>query len=387
MRNQNIFYRKRLSISLLSISLMMVLLLSVITGCKKEPAYKDVVLITGADVSNVINFTVDGAGSSTAITATATGMVNQDITVAFKTDSILLKAYNTTNGTNFYALPAGTYTLSANSGIIKSGSNVSNAVSLTINSTNKLVDGRNYMVPVTIDVTKGNLGVLKSSGTAFYKINRVVTTNVADVTNGPLSDRTFPKIVTLNKFTFEFRVKVSQFASSGHISRLGYFQDTLNTSAHTFNFFRFGELSDAINQFQWINNVGKVSSKTLFATNTWYTISCVFDGSTCTMYINGVADGSFAASGQSFMFNELSLFYYGQNLAGQISELRLWSRALAPGEIQNGFCGVDPASAGLLAYWKFNEGTGNAITDYSGHGYSFSAGSNYNWVVGIKCPN
>jgi hypothetical protein len=387
MKNQNIAGRHRAVVYLTMVSMIAIAFVSVFIGCKKEPAYKDAVLITGADVTNVINFTLDGAGSSTAITATATGLVNQDITVAFKTDSTLLKAYNATNGTNFYALPAGTYTLSANSGIIKSGTNVSNAVSLIINSTDKLVDGRNYMVPVIIDVTKGNLGVLKSSGTAFYKINRVVTTSVADVTNGPTSDQIFPKMVTLNKFTFEFRVKISQFASSGHISRLGYFQDTLSTSAHTFNFFRFGELSDAINQFQWINNVGKVSSKTLFATNTWYTISCVFDGSTCTMYVNGVADGSFAAPGQSFMFNELSLFYFGQNLAGQLSELRLWSRALSPGEIQNGFCGVDPASTGLLAYWKFNEGKGNAITDYSGHGYSFSASSNYNWVAGIKCPN
>jgi len=383
MKNQNIAGKQRAMVYLTTIGIIAIAFISVVIGCKKEPAYKDVVYITGADVTNVINFTVDGAGSSTAITATASGLVSQDITVAFKTDSTLLKAYNAANGTNFYALPAGSYGLSANSGLIKSGTNVSNAISLTIKSTDKLISGRNYMVPVSIDVTKGNLGVLKSSGTAFIKINQVITTDVVNFNYGPYVSQTFPNKVTLSKFTMEFRVNVSQFASTFHISRVCDFSGGDND----FNLWRFGELSDAINQLQWINSAGKVSSKTMFATNTWYTVSCVFDGSVCTMYVNGVPDGSFATAGQTFHFNLFELGYGGQNLAGNISEFRLWSRALSPGEIQNGFCGVDPASAGLLAYWKFNEGSGSAITDYSGHGYNFSAPSNFNWVTGIKCPN
>ncbi|MDP9078892.1 MAG: DUF1735 and LamG domain-containing protein [Bacteroidota bacterium] len=386
MKSKNIINKKNASLCLSVMGLTVAVMLSIFTGCKKEPAYKDVVLITGADVTNVLNFTVEGAGSSTALTATATGIVSQDISVTFKTDTTLITAYNKTNGTNFYAPPAGSYSLSSTSAVIKTGTNVSNALALTIISTSKLTSGRSYMIPVSINVTKGNLAVLKSSGVAFIKLNQVITTSVFNTTNAANMGNSFPKMVNLSKFTFEFRIKIAQFGSGYHISTVGVFQDTLTTSGHTYNLFRFGELSDDINQLQWINNSGKISSATRFATNTWYTVSCVFDGSTCTMYINGVADGSFPATGITYNFNSLSLISPTQPLPGDISEVRLWSTALTPGQIQNGFCGVDPESAGLLGYWKFNEGQGTAITDYSGHGYSFTSGTD-NWDVGVKCPN
>lgn len=356
-----------------------------VISCKKAPQYKDVVVITGAESTNVINFAVDTNYSSIALTATATNLVSQDIDVSFTIDTSLLKSYNQQNQTNFFIPPSGSYALTTQKAVIKTGTNVSSAVPLQILSTAKLVQGRNYMLPVVLKVTKGNLGVLSSSGTAFIKLNQVITTDAVNFNGGPYVSQKYSNSVALNQFTFEFRVNVAQFASSFHISRVCDFQ--LSTSSNDFNLWRFGELSDAINQLQWINSAGKVSSNTLFATNTWYTISCVFDGNTCSMYVNGVLDASFAAPGQTFHFDTFELGYGGQNLAGNISEFRLWSRALSVGEIQNGLCVVDPASKGLLAYWKFNEGTGATITDYSGHGYTFTAPSNFNWVTGVKCPN
>ena len=57
--------------------------------------------------------------------------------------------------------------------------------------------------------------------------------------------------------------------------------------------------------------------------------------------------------------------------AGKISELRIWNRALSAEEINsdNHFYYVDPEHApGLASYWKFNEGNGGIIHDYSGYG-------------------
>lgn len=57
--------------------------------------------------------------------------------------------------------------------------------------------------------------------------------------------------------------------------------------------------------------------------------------------------------------------------AGKVSELRIWNRALSAEEINsdNHFYYVDPDQAeGLVCYWKFNEGNGGTIRDYSGHG-------------------
>ena len=41
---------------------------------------------------------------------------------------------------------------------------------------------------------------------------------------------------------------------------------------------------------------------------------------------------------------------------------------------------VDPASEGLVAYWKFNEGAGNVITDQTGHGNDITGSGDPTWV-------
>ena len=50
-----------------------------------------------------------------------------------------------------------------------------------------------------------------------------------------------------------------------------------------------------------------------------------------------------------------------------MSEVRIWNKALTSSEInaENHFYQVDPASAGLVAYWKFNEGQGHVVKDHT----------------------
>ena len=46
---------------------------------------------------------------------------------------------------------------------------------------------------------------------------------------------------------------------------------------------------------------------------------------------------------------------------------------------KNHFYKVDEASDGLVAYWKFNEGTGNVINDVT-NGYNVVANSTITWL-------
>ena len=57
------------------------------------------------------------------------------------------------------------------------------------------------------------------------------------------------------------------------------------------------------------------------------------------------------------------------HLSGKMSELSLWSKKLNQGDITT-YYGATPSSDanGLMGLWKFNEGTGNQLTDYSGNG-------------------
>lgn len=48
--------------------------------------------------------------------------------------------------------------------------------------------------------------------------------------------------------------------------------------------------------------------------------------------------------------------------------------------LKNHFYLVEPDSEGLVAYWKFDEGTGQTVTDYTGNGNNGMALDPISWV-------
>ena len=105
------------------------------------------------------------------------------------------------------------------------------------------------------------------------------------------------------------------------------------------------------------------------------------------VYFNGVHKGNTQYSNYRSNVNwNSSNFYVGKSydnnrwFDGEISEARVWNRVLSVEEInaKNHFYKVDAASEGLVAYWKFNEGTGNVITDVT-NGYNLVANSAITW--------
>ncbi len=70
---------------------------------------------------------------------------------------------------------------------------------------------------------------------------------------------------------------------------------------------------------------------------------------------------------------------------GMISEVRIWDRVLPASEfkVPNHFWSVDPNSDGLVAYWKFNDGTGTTdygtIKDHSPLGNDLATRFPINW--------
>jgi hypothetical protein len=91
-------------------------------------------------------------------------------------------------------------------------------------------------------------------------------------------------------------------------------------------------------------------------------------------------DGNKAAELTGNMVMQFCRLNIGQNWGGydtkqyfngRISECRVWSRALTPGEIKLNLCGADPNANGLLAYWKFNEGSGSIFHNSSAEGSKY----------------
>lgn len=99
--------------------------------------------------------------------------------------------------------------------------------------------------------------------------------------------------------------------------------------------------------------------------NTWQHVAMVFDGTSVTLYIDGVNVGNTPTPSNYTLPTSVApiiLGYngYGEIFKGQIDEVRIWNKALTQTEIQNNRnCELGPGQTNLLAYYQFNQGLDN----------------------------
>lgn len=335
---------------------------------------KSVILVTGTDANPLVTFVVEDTPASYYVTASATGKVSEDVFVTYSIDNSALEEYNQKNKTNYYMVPSSAIKGENLQDTIKSGRASSSGVKLQIVSTDDFVDGRVYVLPVTIkDVKGGTMEVLNASRTIFLRISRTISFPSLDVSNSNLySNFIFNDAlgVDLPKYTCEIRCFLTEDAPN----RIRRMCSWTGKNEEKSNMLRFGEEGQHRNSLQWVSPGGSIVSKTLFTPNRWYTVSLTFDGSRYTMYVDGVKDSELAGT-TPFKFQRFEIgmswanYPSQQLMRGRIAEVRLWNRALAPSEIKVGNCAVDPHVEGLVAYWKFNEGNGAIFRDATGHGY------------------
>lgn len=156
---------------------------------------------------------------------------------------------------------------------------------------------------------------------------------------------------------------------------------------------RFGDTTIKPDQLQLAGGGYPVTCNTVFELEKWYHVAVVFDGATISLYVNGLFDASVAAPRGPI---ELSRAYQngffvgqsrgGRRMNGDVSEVRVWTKALTPADLKNNLCYIDPTAEGLLAYWRFNEVDGKDVPDLTGHGHTAIGSSTPTFVEGVKCP-
>jgi hypothetical protein len=98
--------------------------------------------------------------------------------------------------------------------------------------------------------------------------------------------------------------------------------------------------------------------------NQWSHVAGVYDGSQLRIYINGVLMNTVTQSGSmnngSIQSAIGATHNYGEYFSGSIDEVRIWNVARTATQIQNAvYSAVPLSSAGLLAYYTFDQGTPN----------------------------
>ncbi|MDE7443913.1 MAG: DUF1735 and LamG domain-containing protein [Muribaculaceae bacterium] len=348
-----------------------------LTSCNSEGDKfdydKNLVYVTGTEIVPVVRFAIEDTPSSYALTASSTHKATSDVHVKFAVDYDALENYNKVNGTSLNPLPQANFELSTTEGVIKAGTSFSNAIDVTITSTEGLEDALVYAIPVTI--TQCNeLDILEPSKTIILQLARTLQFTALNLSNtGMYSNFIFDEPIELTNYTYE----VKFYSETWHsIARLMNFCESDESNQ---SMFRFGEGGYPVNSLQWVtpSGVSNLISNTLFDTNRWYTISVTYDGSNFTLYVDGNKDSETAGSAVNgvikFQRIELGMSWTSypgsQYFRGRIAEIRVWDRPLGSAEIKGNLCGAKSNADGLVGYWKLNEGEGHVFHDATANGH------------------
>lgn len=365
---------------------MIIVFAGLLYSCKQADEFENKIYFFDAQTSNTKVFSVYETPQKIPISVLSSEVVTRKTQAFLRVSEGLIDAYNKQNNTAYKLLPASYYELSSDTLTIDANKAASNAVYLNIL---ELPMGENYILPMELSRVDGDFELLESSSTLFMAFKPGLITPAVNISKSYLRVSRFAqeeKLKAVNQVSYEARVKVHEWSKANHkISTLMGIEETF--------LLRFGDVNIEANQLQLAGGKFPVTSKTLFGLDTWYHVAVVYNGATIKLYVNGKEDNSVdAPRGPIDLTNTWSNgFHVGYSAGGRylnatISECRVWTKALTVTEINSNMCYVDPETPGLLAYWKFNEGTGREIKDYSPNNYTAIMSGTITWDEGVKCP-
>jgi hypothetical protein len=136
----------------------------------------------------------------------------------------------------------------------------------------------------------------------------------------------------------------------------------------------------------WVYSTGIVPE------NTWTHVAITLNAGTLTFYINGVASGTasvtFSQDAQPMNIGrQQPTFCACNHFNGTMDELRLWNVVRTPAQMLTNMNNTIPTnSAGLVAYYKFDEGTGTSTADATSNGNNGTLVNTPTWQVPSTSP-
>ncbi len=357
---------------------------------ENEQHYDNKLFISASNFTKEILFKAGDTNVEAGISVAIAKPEKHDIMVTMAPAPELLSTYKMAYyDENAILLPEEHYSMPETTTSIKSGSVVSPEVFIEFINTGKLDLKTTYVLPVTIKSVEG-IGILQSAKTYYYVFRGASLINVVCNMSRNRAYPDFnndPKFNNLTEQTMEILFKATSFPNE--------LNTLMGIEGHYL--LRIGDAGVPSNQLQVATSGGNCTSADLqFESDKWYHLAVTFNRGTIKVYVNGVEKLSASVSQPSVNLgarhtNEEDgsrCFWVGYSYAsdryfdGVVSEARIWNRVLTAEEIQstNHFYTVEPGSEGLIAYWKFNEGSGTVVKDYSVSGYDLTIENEPDWV-------
>lgn len=362
---------------------------------------------------------------------------SQDVRVNVEVEPSLVDVYNARHNTSWRMLDSRYYTLSADKMTIPAGKTISDQLTLKLEDLDGSTGGEElpidetYLVPITISHVEGGVSTLRSSATAYYLVKRSsAITSAASLRdnwiNFPTLDKASEGSMLFNNLTavtYEAIIRVDDFSKHSEISTI--------MGVENYLLLRIGDASFPRQQLQFDGSgdsaqtpgFGKFPKKDeakLLNAGEWYHIAATYSYATreICLYVNGklqskgsdlgnAASTPFNLAGRAFYdlylqdpetykdykdWGNFRQFFLGKSyddsrqLNGDITEVRVWNVARNEQEIWDNMYDVDPQTPGLIGYWKFDEGAGNVIKDWTGNGNDAVAEKDLEWPEGIEVP-
>lgn len=247
-------------------------------------------------------------------------------------------------------------------------------------------------VPITVNVNSNpspTAPAITASGPTTFCNGGSVTLNSNVGTNNALNfARTSSQYITVPHSasinlgaTFTIEAWVNYSGTNATIIDKGDYDflwllnhDPLNSGLNTLKMGYYTK-----NTGMWLYSTGTVPQ------NTWTHVAITLNAGSLTFFINGEAAGTIAVT---FSQDDLPMsigrptycncFYFN----GTMDELRLWNMVRTPAQMLTNMNNTIPTnSAGLVAYYKFDEGSGTTAADATGNGNTGTLINTPTWQV------
>ena len=340
----------------------------------------------------------------------------EDVDVSLAVEPSLTASYNRSAGTDYAPLAESHWSLSAGKVTIAAGKTISEPVTLHFSGLSELETDVPYVCPLTI--TEADIVPLESSRTAYYIVKKSSAITCAASLKGnwlefPTLDTYGPHSIPwngLHAVTYECLVRFDSFNKHENINSV--------MGVEQYLLLRIGDAFFSRQQIQFDGSgvgFGKFplsNERKNLSAGTWYHLAATCDqatGEVC-IYVNGklqsysdtyvssqdinLAMRALFDSGdaQYQTFHNAYQFFVGKSYDdtrdadADFAEVRVWSVARSRQELIDNMYAVDPATPGLIGYWKCNEESGDVVHDSSPLGNDAVAHTSLVWASDIEIP-
>ncbi|MCD8312722.1 MAG: DUF1735 and LamG domain-containing protein [Bacteroidales bacterium] len=331
----------------------------------------------------VENLTITG-DVSTTIHARIAQPLDYDVTVNIGLAPEFVDEYNAMYGTEYLVLTDDLFSYDSQA-VITAGNVMSGDITISVKD---FTADETYCIPLKITSNDGCVEITENTSRIMFVLATPLIQYVPIMDYKPVPSGGGDWGISTQEWTLEGWVWMSSFS----VNNQAIFNGTCSQGTEIY--IRFGDADVAYNKLQIKTYGSQFNSNTVFATNTWYHVAFTCGAGKVIMYINGEEDSSMDISGNDYVIENLQLCSSGSTYFranAKMAQVRLWTSALSQSLIQKNMNGSVPAtSAGLVGYWKLDEGEGDVFYDSTSNGRDLTCSSSPTWSdepVNFSNPN